>query len=213
LPEQDLNPRPRIRPRRRWRRAPARPRSRWRKAWDWLLTFAILGLLILLAARLDRTETRNLQGRVVINDGDSITLGAERIRLRGIDAPEYDQICRKNGADYPCGRQARQSLSALIGGKPVSCSGWERDKYDRLLATCTAGGQDLNRGQVEAGWAIAYGDYGAEEAVARQKGVGLWAGSFERPREWREMHGGMAEGEHGTPASILNWLRQTLRFF
>jgi endonuclease YncB( thermonuclease family) len=189
-----------------------RPRSGWRKFGDWLLTFAILGLLVLLAARFDRTETRNLAGRVTVNDGDSITLGAERIRLRGIDAPEFDQTCRQDGADYPCGRRARDSLVELIRGRPVSCSGWERDKYDRLLATCSAGGVDLNRAQVEAGWALAYGGYEMEQDVARQKGAGLWAGAFERPRDWREMHGGMAESEHATPASILNWLRQMFRF-
>ena len=196
----------------RWRRASAGPRSPWRRLWDGLLTVAILGLLILLAARLDRTETRSLEGRVTVNDGDSITLGTERIRLRGIDAPEFGQTCQKDGGDYPCGRQARQSLVTLIGGRPVSCSGWERDKYDRLLATCTAGGSDLNRGQVEAGWAVAYGDYRAEENAARQKGAGLWAGSFERPRDWREVHGGMVESEHATSGGILDWLRRMLRF-
>lgn len=195
-----------------WRRAPAQPRSPWRKAWDGLLTVAILGLLMLLAARLDRSETRSLQGRVTVNDGDSLTLGAERIRLRGIDAPEFDQTCQKDGGNYPCGRQARQSLVMLIGGRPVSCAGWERDKYDRLLATCKAGGSDLNRGQVEAGWAVAYGDYRAEESAARQKGAGLWAGSFERRRDWREMHGGMTESEHATSGGILDWLRRMLRF-
>lgn len=190
----------------------AAPRSPWRRLWDGLLTVVILGLLVVLAARLDRTETRNLQGRVTVNDGDSLTLGTERIRLLGIDAPEYDQICRKDGAGYPCGRQARQALVTLIGGRPVSCSGWERDKYDRLLATCTAGGSELNRSQVEAGWAVAYGDYRAEEDAARQKAAGLWVGSFERPHDWREMHGGMAESEHAVPG-ILDWLRRALRFF
>jgi endonuclease YncB( thermonuclease family) len=193
-------------------RRPARPRSRLRRLWDWLLTFAILGLLILLAARLDRTETRSIAGRVTVNDGDSITLGTERIRLRGIDAPEFDQHCRKDGADYPCGRRARDALVKLIGGRPVTCSGWERDKYDRLLAICTADGVELNRRQVEAGWAVAYGAYRSEEEAARDKGTGLWAGSFDRPRDWREMHGGMAENEHATSVSILNWLRQMLRF-
>lgn len=198
---------------RRWRRAPAGPRSPWRRLWDWSLTIAILGLLAVLAARLDRTETKSLEGRVVVNDGDSLTLGAERIRLRGIDAPEFEQTCRKNGADYPCGRQARQALVGLIGGRPVSCSGWQRDKYDRLLATCTAGGRELNRSQVEAGWAVAYGGYEAEEFAARRSGVGLWAGSFERPGDWREMHGGMAESEHANWGAVVNWLRQTFRFF
>jgi endonuclease YncB( thermonuclease family) len=195
-----------------WTPRAVRPRSMARRLWDWLLTFAILGLLVLLAARLDRTETRTLEGRVAVNDGDSITLGTERIRLHGIDAPEFDQTCRRDGADYPCGRRARESLMALIGRRPVSCSGWERDKYDRLLGQCTAGGKNLNRSQVEAGWALAYGDYRAEQEAARQKGAGLWAGSFDRPRDWRDMHGGMAESEHASPSGILDWLTRMLRF-
>ncbi|TIQ16593.1 thermonuclease family protein, partial [Mesorhizobium sp.] len=85
--------------------------------------------LILLAARLDRIETRKTEGAAVVNDGDTITLGTERIRMRGIDAPEYSQVCRKDGADYPCGKLARQSLVSLISGKPVSCTGWQRDRY------------------------------------------------------------------------------------
>src|SRR5262245_39747615 len=109
----------RMRSSRRWRQAPPRPRSPWRRLWAWFLTIAILGLLVLLAARLDRTETRSLEGRVTVNDGDSLTLGAERIRLRGIDAPEFEQTCRRDGVDYPCGRQARQALVGLIGGRPV----------------------------------------------------------------------------------------------
>jgi len=190
----------------------AQPRSSWRRLWDGLLTAAILGLLILLAARLDRTETRNIAGRVTVNDGDSITLGTERIRLRGIDAPELDQSCRRDGAAYACGRQARQSLIALIDGRPVSCSGSQRDRYDRMLAICTAGGSDLSRGQVEAGWAVAYGGYPAEEDAARQKGAGLWAGSFERPRDWRQVHGGMVESEHAATGGLFDWLRRMLRF-
>ena len=201
-----------MRPRHGWRRTRAVPRSPWRRFWDWLLTFAILGLLILLAARLDRVETRSLEGRVVVNDGDSITLGAERIRLRGIDAPEFKQVCNRQGADYPCGRQARDALTGLIGGRPVACAGWERDRYGRLLAACTAGGKDLNRALVEAGWAVAYGDFEAEERIARQNGAGLWAGSFDPPRAWRDQHGGMAETAHGATGRIINWVREMLRF-
>lgn len=194
-------------PRRRSTSAPAGPLKR---LFDIFLTVAILGLLILLAARLDRTETRRPQGAAVVNDGDSITLGAERIRLIGLDAPEFDQSCRKNGGDYPCGRMARNALTSLIAGKPVACAGWQRDRYGRLLASCTANGQDLNRKMVESGWAVSYGDFEAEEATARQRGAGLWAGSFDRPRDWRSQHGGMAEVEHGSSGRVWNWLRQML---
>jgi endonuclease YncB( thermonuclease family) len=90
-----------------------RRRSLPRRLFDWFLAIAILGLLILLSARLDRSEPRLASGSAIVNDGDTITVGAERIWLRGIDAPEYQQICRKNGADYACGRASREALARL----------------------------------------------------------------------------------------------------
>ena len=199
------------RPRRRY--YPPQPGSLWRRLLDYALTVLVLGLLILLAARLDRFETRKAEGAATVNDGDSLTLGTERIRMRGIDAPEYQQICRKNGADYACGRLARQVLVRLISGNPVTCSGWQRDRYGRLLGDCKAGGKDLNRAQVEAGWAIAYGDYETEQAVARAGKAGIWAGTFDQPQDWRESHHeGPVERRHGTLASFGDALREIFRF-
>lgn len=196
----------------RRRHAPAPPRSLIRRLFDYALAAAIILLLIMVSARLERVATRNLSGDAVINDGDSITLKGERIRLRGIDAPEYNQTCDKDGASYSCGRLSREALARLAKAGPVSCEGWERDRYDRLLAICTAGGVELNRRQIEQGWAVAYGDYGDAEATARQKKLGLWAGSFERPRDWRVEHGGMAEGEHDLLAKFVNWLKAIFSF-
>ncbi|ANN59267.1 nuclease [Mesorhizobium loti NZP2037] len=201
-------------PRSRRRYAAPRPRSLWRKVLDYGLAIIILGLLILLAARLDRVETRQTQGAAMINDGDSITLGAERIRMRGIDAPEYTQTCRRNGADYACGTLARQSLVRLVAGRPVTCSGWQRDRYGRLLGDCKAGGTDLNRAQVEAGWAVAFGDFESEEATARAAKVGIWAGTFDQPQDWRNSHHGeVVERKHGTLASIGDAVREIFRFW
>ncbi|MBM2711746.1 thermonuclease family protein [Mesorhizobium caraganae] len=200
------------RPRRRY--YPPPPRSPWRRLLDYGLTIILLGLLILLAARLDRFQTRKAEGSAIVNDGDSLTLGTERIRMRGIDAPEYQQICRKDGADYACGRLARQALVRLISGNPVTCSGWQRDRYGRLLGDCKAGGKDLNRAQVEAGWAIAYGDYETEQAVARAGKAGIWAGTFDQPQDWRESHHeGPVEKRHGTLASLGDALREMFRFW
>jgi len=201
-------------PRSRRRYAAPYPRSLWRRLLDYGLAGLILGLLILLAARLDRVETRNTQGAAIINDGDSITLGTERIRMRGIDAPEYTQTCRRNGAEYPCGTLARQSLVRLIAGRPVTCSGWQRDRYGRLLGACKAGDTDLNRAQVEAGWAVAYGDFEREEAIARAAKAGIWAGTFDRPQDWRASHRGeFVERKHGTLASIGDAVREIFRFW
>ena len=191
----------------------ARPRSFLRKAGDVVLAVAILGMLILVVARLDRVETRRTEGAAVVNDGDSLTIGDTRVRLRGIDAPEYGQICHRDGGDYRCGQSSRAALLALIGNGTVVCDGWERDRYGRLLGNCRAGATELNRAQVEAGWAVAFGDFEEEERVARDARLGLWSGTFDMPRDWRATHGGLAEAGHGWPAAILNWLREILRFF
>lgn len=182
--------------------------TRW--LWDGILTVAILGLLVLLAAKVDRIGTRELEGRAIVLDGDTITISGERIRLIGIDAPEYDQTCTRQGEAYPCGRRALEALGALAQGRVVSCSARGRDRYNRLLATCSAGGIELNRRLVESGWAVAYGDYEVEEAAARQRKAGLWAGDFDQPRDWRASHGGAMEPEHPSPG-ILDWLRCVLQ--
>jgi endonuclease YncB( thermonuclease family) len=190
----------REKPRRRF--YPRQRRSLARKLLDYVLTIVLLGLLAVLAARLDRIATRTEQGTATVNDGDTITLGQERIRLRGIDAPEYTQTCQRNGTDYACGRMARQALIGLIGGRAVSCTGWQRDRYGRLLGDCRAGDVDLNRALVAAGWAVAYGGYEAEERKARTAKVGLWAGSFDQPQDWRRAHGGQRESRHDTLGSL-----------
>jgi endonuclease YncB( thermonuclease family) len=196
----------------RRRRYSARPRSLFQQLLDYALAAAILGLLALVSARLDRVATRQVAGEAVINDGDSITLRGERIRLLGIDAPEYMQTCDRHGVSYPCGRRSREALARLAKNGPVKCAGWERDRYGRLLATCTAGGLELNRRQVEDGWAVAYGNYADAEDSARERGLGLWAGSFERPRDWRAEHGEMAEIDPGAFARIFNWLKAIFGF-
>src|SRR5262245_9267960 len=103
-------------------------RSPLRKVLDYALTIAIFALLFLISARLNWVETRLPAGATIVNDGDSLTLGTERVRLRGIDAPEYAQICVKDGVNYSCGRRSREALARLVAGKAVSCSGSERDR-------------------------------------------------------------------------------------
>ena len=173
-----------------------------------IATILIFAALAVLASRLDRAATLHAEGRPTVNDGDTITLGGERIRLKGIDAPEYRQTCRRDGREWPCGRRAREALGDMVGGRGITCAGWERDRYGRLLAVCHAGEADINRRMVEEGWAVAYGNYGDAEAAARRAGRGLWAGEFERPRDWRRSHGGIAESTHDGFSAIFNWLRQ-----
>lgn len=188
------------------------PRSRLRVLGDVLLAAVVLGLLALVVARLEEGTAVRIEGGAQVSDGDSLVIAGERIRIRGIDAPELDQTCRRDGHDYPCGREARNALAGLVGSRPVVCEGRGRDRYGRLLADCLAVRTELGRAQVESGWAIAYGDYEKEEAIARDDGRGVWAGEFERPKDWRQMRGDAAEDEHVRGWAVVEWLRAILRF-
>lgn len=193
---------------RRFRRA-ARPRSKLAKAFDWFLAVAILASVGLIAARYERIATRTLGGRVTVADGDSLVLNGTKIRLRGIDAPEYNQTCARGGETYPCGRQARGALQQLVRAGPVVCEGSEIDRYERLLAYCRAGAADMNQSMVRQGWAVSHGAYETDEAEARKSKSGLWAGTFDRPRDWRATHGGVAEPDkHDWLEALANWIAQ-----
>jgi len=129
---------------------------------------------------------RSFEGRAHVVDGDTIRIGDERLRLKGIDAPEMHQTCARSGRTYSCGESARNALIGMILNRQVQCRASGRDRYRRPLASCTADGQDLNARMVEEGWAVAYDrSYRAQEARARSRGAGLWAGTFERPQDWR----------------------------
>ena len=191
--------------------APGRRSLRWS---DYVLAAVIIGLSLLLAARLDRVAERSNLGAATIHDGDTLTIQGQRMRLRDIDAPEYRQSCTADGESYPCGRRARTALAAMTAAKAVTCRGWERDKYMRLLAICSVGNPalDINGEMVRQGWAVAYGGYESEEAEARRAKRGVWQGDFQRPRDWRIEHE-QAEPErsHQDPlVSIWAWLRQLI---
>lgn len=179
---------------------------------DILLSLAILAALAMLAARVAPTgPTGSLEGPVRIVDGDSLVMHDIRIRLRGIDAPELAQTCSHGGTSYPCGREAQAALARLVSGRPVICQTHGNDRYGRILARCMVGTTELNREMVQAGWALAYGDYSAEERAARQARQGLWRGEFMRPQDWRRNHDGMVEVEHDWFSDILNRLANLFR--
>lgn len=122
-------------------------------------------------------------------DGDSLTVGTTRVRLFGIDAPEYDQLCTRNGARWACGAEAATELSKLVTGRSINCTPTGYDQYQRVLARCSAAGTDVNMTMVRAGFALAYRQYSSDyidaEASAKASKRGIWAGTFEAPREVR----------------------------
>lgn len=130
--------------------------------------------------------------QVHVADGDSFAIGTQKLRLMGIDAPEYHQTCKNaSGAVWDCGKLARASLERMLRLPGLSCAASAVDQYRRALVTCSASGtHDIGSAQVLAGMAVSneyFGirDYGDEEDIAHAAKRGIWIGKFVTPAEWR----------------------------
>lgn len=140
-------------------------------------------------------QSKPLEGLVVQGparaiDGDTIEVEGTRIRLHGIDAPETRQSCTSaDGATWACGLHATAVLAAALAQAEVACTARSRDRYQRMVAVCWVGAVELGNAMVAQGMALAdlrfSRAYGPVEASARMAELGLWAGSFEAPWEWR----------------------------
>jgi hypothetical protein len=123
-------------------------------------------------------------------------VGDREVRLFGIDAPEWDQRCQRDGGSWACGHVAAEELSRLVNGKSVSCLAVDTDQYGRTVSQCLAGGVDVNRTMVALGYAIAYRHYSmayvSAEETAKVNRRGMWAGTFELPSMYR--HDERSEG-------------------
>lgn len=119
------------------------------------------------------------EARVVkVRDGDTIDvlLGdgrKARVRLHGIDAPEYGQRFH---------RQATAFVRERIDGRRVRIERVDIDDYDRLIGYVWIADQRFNAEIVRAGWAWRYRQYArddaelqAAESQAREAKRGLWA--------------------------------------
>jgi len=136
---------------------------------------------------------------ITVIDGDTIKIKKEKIRLFGIDAPEIKQVCKnKNNDPYACGITAKNYLSWLIEdanetNDKIYCYYYERDKYKRIIGECfigTISKTNINRIMVSHGRAVAYLKYSKKyldaQNIAKNKKMGIWAGTFEMPEEWRK---------------------------
>jgi len=159
------------------RRPKTTPMSRF------LLIATVLLLIFKPAVSIDAGERPTVRGPARVIDGDELQIGALRIHLEGIRAPDAAAVCRRGaGRTYDCGRQATEWLVSATFGRTVVCVP-ERanftDTMGRARATCFADGRNLNASLVAAGWARAAGDnagrYASIQAAAETAKRGLWA--------------------------------------
>jgi endonuclease YncB( thermonuclease family) len=161
------------------------PRNEIETAPSWHFAALLLAAALLLPA----CTRADLTGQATVIDGDTIEVHGQRIRLFGIDAPEAGQRCDLSGEPYRCGQTAAFVLADRIGRQTVTCAAKDRDRYDRIVAVCSVGDEDINAFMVLHGWALAYREFSDsyidEEAQAKADRLGMWRGDFVPPWDWR----------------------------
>jgi endonuclease YncB( thermonuclease family) len=119
---------------------------------------------------------------VAVVDGDTLRLRDTVIRLRGVSAPARGAVCHTgDGTAYDCGRAAAAALGRMLVGRAVACRLDGRDGHGLPQGDCEAGGTEVNRAIIAAGWARAATGRGADsdafadaEQQARAALLGLW---------------------------------------
>ena len=128
---------------------------------------------------------------VHVIDGDTIKIGNKKIRFSGIDAPELNQYCFKNGKKILCGVLAKKALVKKIGNKVPKCVIEGKDIYKRILAECFINEKSLSKFLVRNGYAFAYRKYSKkfiqDEEFARKNKLGLWSMKFDYPWKFRKL--------------------------
>jgi len=154
------------------------------------LTMACLGFLF--ATGIGATEAYSARASIV-SDGDTLWVDPDggglprKLRLQGVDAPE---ICQLGGV------AAREALRALVMHHTLKVRVTYFDDYGRGLAHIEVDGQDVAAALVRQGQAWSYrwrrslGPYAAQEALARQDRIGVFAQPTpELPRDFRRRNG------------------------
>lgn len=133
---------------------------------------------------------REISGRAEAIEGDSLHVNGAYIRIDGIDAPAFAQICTDaRGERHEPGRLATQRLAALVADLEVSCRlAPGHVGQGVLIASCSAGGEDLAERLVDEGlvWPVSSAGDDAEHARGAQTARrGVWAITCRTLSDWR----------------------------
>jgi endonuclease YncB( thermonuclease family) len=167
----------------------------------WLtLAVSLLINLYFLSQKFIPRSNLTSSGKVVnIVDGDTFDLeSAKRVRLKGIDAPEYPKGCLSE--------TAKQRLAELILGQEVRLEEIETDKFDRLLAFVFRDNLFLNEVMAQEGLATVQknqeGKYASRlttaEITAQEAKRGIWSAACQTPTNPNCLIKGNVRRENGT---------------
>lgn len=156
----------------------------------WLLTFVAQALWQHSSATALMPATADGVPSVLVSkvvDGDSLEVLVNgkrfRVRLYGIDAPEWDQ---------PWGSHSRDALARLVDRERVILQLEDVDNYGRQVATVLLGEQNVNHEMIRTGNAWVYRRYNSDRSMVQQERqardlqLGLWQDADPVPPwEWR----------------------------
>ncbi|WP_299730092.1 thermonuclease family protein [uncultured Tateyamaria sp.] len=148
----------------------------------------ICSALVLVCASLP--SWADVAGPVRVIDADTFDVGATRVRLHAIDAPEQDQMClTEHGLAFACGAWVSEQVIARFEGRVATCAQTDIDRYQRVVATCRVDGVDMGQEIVANGWAFAYRKYGMDydldEKAAYVADRGLHGFRVQSPAQFR----------------------------
>lgn len=168
---------------------------------------AVAAMLMAASQAAITAEAVTVTGMAKAIDGDTLEIRGQRVRIQGIDAPETGQTCDLVSRTIPCGQEATEALARKVGRNQVTCTGTERDRYDRLIAVCLVGGIDVGGWLIEQGRAVAFlkysRDYVAVERRAKEKKAGIWSTTFLMPWDYRAQVASAVPAEAPNPKCVI----------
>ena len=93
-------------------------------------------------------------GSIIITDGDTIRLGAERIRVVNIDAPELTGRC---DSERLLALAAKDRLALILDARQPEIARTGKDRFGRTLAYVRVSGADVGEMLIFAHLAVPWG--------------------------------------------------------
>lgn len=132
------------------------------------------------------------EGTASVVSAHQIMIGEMMIRLEGVRAPSYNEICTNAaGAEYDCVSWSIEGMKYFIGDKPVTCAVSDIEHEEGgMLGRCIIDMNDvqtdLARVAIRAGVLIAdetvegeaASPYISEMEIAKNNKAGLWSGAL-----------------------------------
>lgn len=131
-----------------------------------------------------------LTGHAVAMSGNVLRIGHTTVKLSGIEAPELQQTCLKQGRRrWRCGIAARDALARMVRRRNVTCDVPASTGAAAVEGSCDVNGQDIASDLVSRGHVFAsvglFSRYSGLEGDARDAKLGIWQGEAERPADYR----------------------------